>query len=272
MQVLRPASVRAAAEALSSDPGARLLGGGTLVVRASTAGDLSIGKWVLSDDLGLSGIAVAGGRASLGSGVTMAAVLAEPALWFLHPVASEIGGPAVRAMATVGGNLFAPSPYGDFAVALLALGAQVSVQAAAESEDVDLEAFLQAREAYVRHLVLGVSFAMPSEGAFRFLKVTRRHPHGASVLSIAACVPLQAGNVKGARIAYGAMAPSPVRAHSVEGALEGKPLDAGSIAAAIAAAGDGTAPASDPFASAWYRASVLPVHLARLLKTMVRKS
>ena len=55
----------------------------------------------------------------------MAKILAHPGLAFLHPVAREIGGPAVRAMATVGGNLFAPAPYGDFAVALLALGAEV---------------------------------------------------------------------------------------------------------------------------------------------------
>ena len=49
----------------------------------------------------------------------------EPGLAFLAPVAESIGGPAVRNMATVGGNLFARSPYGDFAVALLALGATV---------------------------------------------------------------------------------------------------------------------------------------------------
>ena len=51
----------------------------------------------------------------------MAAILAERELSYLHPVARIIGGPAVREAATVGGNLFAPSPYGDFAAALLAL-------------------------------------------------------------------------------------------------------------------------------------------------------
>ena len=43
----------------------------------------------------------------------MAKLAAHPELAFLRPVAQAIGGPAVRAMATVGGNLFAPSPYGD---------------------------------------------------------------------------------------------------------------------------------------------------------------
>ena len=66
------------------------------------------------------------GRAEIGAAATMASIVAHADLQFLRPVASSIGGPAVRAMATVGGNLFAPYPYGDFAVALLALGAEVT--------------------------------------------------------------------------------------------------------------------------------------------------
>ena len=62
----------------------------------------------------------------LGAGVTMSRIAKTTALAFLAPVARSIGGPAVRAAATLGGNLFAPSPYGDFSVALLALGAIVS--------------------------------------------------------------------------------------------------------------------------------------------------
>ena len=53
-------------------------------------------------------------------------IAAEPKLAFLKPVAKSIGGPAIRNMATVGGNLFARYPYGDFAVALLALDAESS--------------------------------------------------------------------------------------------------------------------------------------------------
>ena len=74
------------------------------------------------------------------------------------------------------------------------------------------------------------------------------------------------GRVQGARVAYGAMAPTAIQAEAVEKALEGKPLDDATIAAAAAVAAEGCAPASDPFASDWYRLNVLPVHLARLLK------
>jgi CO/xanthine dehydrogenase FAD-binding subunit len=107
---------------------------------------------------------------------------------------------------------------------------------------------------------------MPPAGSFRFRKVSRRHPHGASVLSIAAVLPVVESKIKGARVAYGAMAPTAVRASAVEKALEGTSLDDAAIEAAVAVATQGCSPATDPFASGWYRSNVLPVHLRRLLK------
>ncbi len=115
-----------AASALASDRNARFLGGGTLVMRAVNEGDVSIMTIVRSTDLAISQIRPAGARIEIGAGVTMAQILANRDLAFLHPAARTVGGPAIRAMATVGGNLFAPSPYGDFTAALLALDATVS--------------------------------------------------------------------------------------------------------------------------------------------------
>jgi CO/xanthine dehydrogenase FAD-binding subunit len=266
LALVRPDSLSAAAAALSADPGARFLGGGTLLVRDYNSGDLSIGTLVLSDGLGLDKIRIEGGRAELGAAVTMAKVAAHPGLAFLHGVAREIGGPAIRAMATVGGNLFAPSPYGDFSVAQLALGAEVTTEDASTSESTALEDFLKGRGDQKRRIVRSVSFALPPAGAFHFAKITRKHPHGASLLSIAALLPVVDGRVKGARVAFGAMAPTAIRAKAVEKALESRRLGDAAIADAVSVATEGTAPASDPFASAWYRANVLPIHLARLLK------
>jgi CO/xanthine dehydrogenase FAD-binding subunit len=256
-KVVRPTTIRDTSAALASTAGARFVGGGTLVVRDYSAGDVTISALVLPDALGLDTIRIDGDRVELGAAVTMAMIAAHPGLAFLHPVAREIGGPAVRTMATVGGNL---------AVALLALAAEVATVAGETQDRVALEAFLPTRSAAMRRIVTAVSFALPPECAFRFAKVTRKHPHGASVLSIAALLPTKDGRVEGARVAYGAMAPTPIRARAVEDALEGRPLDATSIAAAVKVAGEGTSPASDPCASDWYRANVLPVHLARLLQ------
>jgi CO/xanthine dehydrogenase FAD-binding subunit len=265
LDIVRADSVGDAAAVLADGDGARFLAGGTFLVRALTAGDVSIRKFVLADGLGLDRLTIGDtGAVTIGSAVTMAQVAREPGLAFLAPVAESIGGPAVRTMATVGGNLFAWSPYGDFAVALLALGASVVSEGLDGEEVTDLEGFLAAgpkRGAIVR----AVRFRAPPGGAFRYLKVTRKHPHGASVLSIAALLPVASGKVSGARVAYGAMAPRPIRARAVEAALDGKTLDAAAIAAAVQVAAEGTAPADDPQASAWYRRAVLPVHLGRLL-------
>jgi CO/xanthine dehydrogenase FAD-binding subunit len=194
----------------------------------------------------------------------MAKIAADPRLGFLAPVAGSIGGPAVRAMATVGGNLFAPYPFGDFTVALLALGATVSVEGPDKTETVDLDTFL-AKGNPMASIVRSVAFAAPPASAFRFAKVIRRKPHGASVLSIAAMLPLVDRKIAGARIAYGAMSPKPMRSRAVEKALEGRPLDAANIAIAIKVATVGCKPLTDPQASEWYRMAVLPVHLQRLL-------
>jgi xanthine dehydrogenase small subunit len=61
------------------------------------------------------------------------------------------------------------------------------------------------------------------------------------------------------------MAAMPVRAKAVERAIEGRALDAASVAAAVAAATEGTSPVNDSLASAWYRREVIGVHLRRLL-------
>jgi xanthine dehydrogenase small subunit len=259
-----------AAAAVASDRGARFLGGGTLVMRAVNEGDVSITTIVRSTDPAATQVRLAGARIELGAAVTMAQILTNAELAFLHPAARIVGGPAVRQMATVGGNLFAPSPYGDFTAALLALGATVAMSSGysgSSLSETPLEEFLSGRErGSSRGLVASVSFPrLQQPTAFRFRKVSRVRPKGISILSIAALIPVAGGRVAGARIAYGAMAPTPVRAKGVERALEGRTLDDAGIAAAVAACAEGTSPADDAIASAWYRREVLPVHLKRVL-------
>ena len=228
-----PVSVRTfassgeAAAALSADRGARYLGGGTLVMRALNEGDISISTVVRANDHALTRIDAAGPRVTIGAGVTFARILAERDLAFLHAPARSIGGPAVRNMGTVGGNLFAPNPYGDFTVALLALDAVVSVQGGLGSRDVPIEEFLQSRERQAGTLVLSISCQKPASAeAFRYRKIARIKPKGGSVITLAAHLPMSSGRIVGARIALGSMAPTPIRARAAERALEGRSLDA----------------------------------------------
>lgn len=255
-------SVKDAKAALAST-GTRYLGGGTLVVRAANEGDLTFSTYVRSTDPSLSSVEVSGRKARIGASVTMAEIARHPDLSALAAAARGVGGPAIRNMATVGGNLFAPAPYGDFAVALLALGAAVAV----DGNDIPVDAFLQDRDgAYARTVVSSVGIDLPAPEAFRFRKVSRIKPKGISVLSIAALLERGGdGIVRSARIALGCMADRPIRAKAAEKALVGKALTEEGIAGAVAVIGEGTAPITDPIASAWYRGEVLPVHFARLL-------
>ena len=257
------ATLGEAATALSADRDACFLGGGTLVMRAVNEGDAAVATIVRSTDRGFTQVRPAGARIEIGAGVTMAQILRHDELAFLHPAARAVGGPAIRSMATVGGNLFAPSPYGDFTTALLALDADgVGAGRLWRSRDAARGVPCGPRTRTAR-AGRGVSLARPAgPDVFRFRKVARVRPKGIAVLTIAAVLPLAGGRVAGARIAYGAMGPMPMRARAVERALEGRTLDPAGIAAAVAAAAEGTSPASDAIASDWYRREILPVHLA----------
>lgn len=258
------ADIAEAARALARDRAARYLGGGTLLMRAVNDGDQGFSTLILGPRGALREVRGIGERVEIGAGTTMAEVLGDRSLDFLHDAARGVGGPAVRSMATVGGNLFAPSPYGDFAAAMLALDATVT-QVGERGTPADLRAFLAGRDREPRSIVASVSVRRPAPGAFRFVKVSRVKPKGVSVLCIAAHLPTTAGRIAGARVAYGAMAATPVRIEAVERALEGRTLDEAGVAAAVAAAVEGLDPPTDAIASGWYRRAVAPVHLKRLL-------
>ncbi len=255
-----------AAAALSSDRGARYLGGGTLVMRALNEGDISISTVIRASDPALTRIDATGSRITIGAGVTFARILVERDLGFLHAAARSIGGPAVRNMGTVGGNLFAPNPYGDFTVALLALDAVVSVQGGLGSREVPIEEFLQSRERQVGTLVLAISCQKPgSAEAFRYRKIARIKPKGGSVITLAAHLPMSSGRIVGARIALGSMA------RTRNTSPRGRARAGGTFARCIhhrrrhgggrrrGVSGD------NALASAWYRREIVGVHLRRLL-------
>lgn len=255
LEVVVTETLADAAQAMS--PQARFLGGGTLVMRQVNYGDQRFNRIVRCRE-NLREIRGDGTRLTIGSGVTMADIMASRDLAFLAPGARAVGGPAVRNMATVGGNLMAPHPYGDLTVALLALEGQVTLSDGTERPLVD---YLALRQGLVR----AVSILRPSGDAFRFRKVARVKPKGVSVMSMAAHLNRSAGRLSNVTIAYGAMAGTPVRVPAVERALEGASLDLNGITPALNAATEGLTPPDDALASSWYRREVAPVHLRRLL-------
>ena len=256
------ASSDEAAQALNADHAARFMAGGTLIMRSVNEGDQSFSTIVRTDEPALRRIQPQGDRVTIGAGVTMREILESRELEFLHPAARAIGGPAIRNMATVGGNLFAPHPYGDLATALLVLDASATVAGGGE---IGIAQVIESRDRAPGPFVVSLSVIKPPHGTFRFLKVARIKPKGVSLITIAACLPQQAGVIAGARVAYGAVGPVPMRVSAVEQALEGKSLNAAGIAQALSVATSGIDIVSDGLATAWYREQVAPVHLARLL-------
>jgi CO/xanthine dehydrogenase FAD-binding subunit len=254
-------TVAEAGRAMLAARAAHFLGGGTILMRAVNEADAGVETVVRTTDPALRQVRVEGAAVVLGAGVTMAEVVAHRDLSFLAPVARVIGGPQVRAAATVAGNLFAAPPYGDLAGALLALGASVET---ADGRRMSVDDLL--RPNAPRVLVTAVHIPRPRDSAFRFLKVSRVKPKGISVFSVAALLPSGGGRIEAPRIVFNGMGPRPMRATGAERALAGQPLDAAAIARAAAAAAEGLTPEDDAIASAWYRREVAGVHLRRLLE------
>lgn len=255
-----------AARAMGADAG--YLGGGTLLMRAVNEGQAPA-RLIRVTDPGLAQVRITGDTVTIGAAVTMAGVLANRDLDFLHPVARVVGGPQVRNMATVVGNLFAHHPYGDFAAALLALNARV-IGAGGQSGARSIGELLRDRDH--AGLVAAIEVPRPRDRrSFGFLKVSRVKPKGVSVMSVAAHLPNEGGRIRNARIAFGAMGPTPLRSTGAERALEGQSLDAAAIDRAAAAAAEGLDPPTDQIASAWYRREVAGVHLRRLLMDMEKR-
>ena len=241
-----------AASALSDN--SKYIAGGTLVMRAVNYGDQSFDNVVrvLQPDRAISSD---GQGTRIGAGATMSDILANRDVDFLHPIARMIGGPAIRNMATIGGNLFAENPYGDMAAALLTLDAHVHTSA---GQTLPMDRFLQDRDNF-RGIVTSVVVPRVQSGSFAFRKVSRVKPKGVSVMTVS--VLMRAGEP---RVVFGNMGPTALRAPSAERALAQR-LSQGAIEAACSACTDGLAPAEDSLASVWYRNEVAPVHLRRLL-------
>jgi CO/xanthine dehydrogenase FAD-binding subunit len=245
-----PSSAAEAADLLRG--GGWLIGGGTVVMPKVNTGAVPVDRLISLRGAGLAGISVNANTVTIGAATTLAAVGADDRVAFLHPVIRSIASPPVRNLATVGGNLLVSQPHGDLAVALLALDAAVDVISADGTRTLTIGTPVEEHE-----IVTAVHFGLPRTGSWRYRKAMRRKHNSASIVTVAAVL-----DGENTRIALGGVAPRPIRAHAAEAVLRQNP-DA--VAEAAAAAHEGTAPFDDAYASAWYRARVLPVHVRRAL-------
>jgi CO/xanthine dehydrogenase FAD-binding subunit len=186
----------------------------------------------------------------------------------LKNAAHAVGGWAIRNMGTVAGNLFAPPPGGDFAVALLALDARIVVASRDGERNIPISEFFTG---FMTNVLLPgeiiKEFRIPlGIGQTSYIKYGRRGANTPSIVTVAANLHISDGSIEKARIAMGAVGPYPFRAVKAEDALTGKRLTEESIQNAADLAVSESEPFTDPIASEWYREKMIPIILRRCLE------
>jgi carbon-monoxide dehydrogenase medium subunit len=225
-------------------------------ITPNRAGGVQIGPTALQDDVA---------RSSLIQQLYPA--LAEAALW--------VGSTQTRNRATVVGNLCNASPAADTAPALLSCGAQVKIASAQGERTLALEEFfvgpgrtaLQDNE-LVAEIVLPVP--QPHSGAAFFRRT--RTAMDIAVVCGATMVQLSNGSCEKARIALGAVGPTPLRATRAEAALQGQALTDQVIEDASRLASEEARPIDDVRSTAEYRRDMVRVLTRRGLRQALERA
>ncbi len=156
--------------------------------------------------------------------------------------ASElIGGPQVRNVATLGGNVAHALPAGDGTIALLALGAEALLAGSQGTRWQPLETLFDApgKPTFDRARELLVSFRFPAKRpgeASAFHRIMRPQGVAIAILNMAARIRIgEDGTVLEATLAVGPAGPRPLRARAAEASLLGRKLDESTLEATLAA-------------------------------------
>lgn len=245
-----------------------VMAGGTNVLRFLPPG---AGGQVMSlSRVGLDKVSQANGGWHLGAAVTIARLRQTVAQPTLQVAAAQVGGPAIQNMATVGGNLHARQPYGDIAVALLALDATATFASSGGEQTKGIAEFYDDWKGGTPPsgaLLTGITVPA-SGGEATFLKLGRKAFNSSTIVSVAARVVKDGGAVSEARIALGGVGPHPMRCAPAEDAILGSALDAAAIARAAEAAEASVSPATDAIATEWYRRRMTAVFVRRALQQL----
>jgi CO/xanthine dehydrogenase FAD-binding subunit len=220
------------------------------------------GSLVLGATATLQALAVSPEVAAFAGGAVRAAALA-------------CGNRPVRSVGTLGGNLCHALPSADMAPILLALDGVARIADTGGTDEIPLRDFFTGPRRTVlgdRLLAAVVLPAPVSARCARARKLTRT-AEDISLVQVAVGLDLDGGVARAARVALGAVAPTPLRADDAEARLAGvhlaSPAGAAAIAEAAAAAAAAARPIDDQRASAEYRRAMVEVLTRRLLGEIV---
>ncbi|MDA9506978.1 FAD-binding molybdopterin dehydrogenase [Bradyrhizobium sp. CCBAU 11386] len=259
-------SLAAALDALNDyGPAGAPFAGGTWIMRSPIRHEplrehyVAIGK--ISE---LRAVQIGSDAVEIGAAVTHAALATAlaglPEFDVLATAAGSAANPAIRTMATIGGNLSTPNfAAADCVPALLCLDAEVEVSSRGDRERMSLNDFLKARPTLAPGRLLTRIVVPRSRRTTAHARLPLRRSGDYPVAIVSFSAELDALNrVERVRVAVGSVEPVARRWERLEAALLGRalePTQAANIAAELAGEFTGRDSVEAP---AWYRVNVLP--------------
>jgi xanthine dehydrogenase small subunit len=256
----RPAALPECLELMSAHPDAQLVAGATDLAVESNLRGRRFARLISLEALAeLRNFRESEAEVEVGAALTLSEIEAR---WHDLPAVFRewlelFASPLIRNRATLGGNLATASPIGDAAPLLLALDAKVRIASPAGSRTVALSSFFRGYRQTVLspgELLVSIHLPKPFPQHVRFFKVAKRRMDDISTVAAGLAVHLDAkGTVQRARLAYGGVAPVPMRATEAEDALYGRPWEEPAIHRAQQVLERTLKPISDHRGSAAYR-------------------
>jgi CO/xanthine dehydrogenase FAD-binding subunit len=275
--------VAEACRVLLEEPGAVVLAGGTdlmVHLRQSWRGRRPAAVVNVKRVPGLAGIEVTGSMIRLGALTSLTDIVEHPVIRAEYPVlpftARYMGSPAIRNLATVGGNLCNASPAADLPPVLLCLDAEVGIAQVDGERRLALDAFFlgPGRTALAPgELLTWVEFPRRRPPwPIRYERLDVRRAMDIAIAGAALSLDLAGGPapavVRAARVALGAVAPVPLRVEAAEACLVEEGLGDEAIEAAARLAMAAARPIDDVRASAAYRREMVGALVRRGLAAL----
>ena len=273
-----PDSVEAASKLLIEDEGAMILSGGTDILTKMKNGVIAPKALIsLRNVPGLKKIEYVKGR-----GVVIGGASTHNDLIFsevlnrrynsVSRTAQTMAANQVRHAGTVAGNIITAVPSADLPPILIALGATVTLVCVHGTRSLPLEeVFLGPGRTVLKRDEVMTEIVIPDQAmtGSAYFKYALRKAGALATVGVAAAVQMEGAVIKDIRVAFGAVAPVPMRAPKVEAFLKGKEAAEETLAEAAAIAHDECKPITDHRASEEYRRDLVGTFTKRAIRKAI---
>jgi CO/xanthine dehydrogenase FAD-binding subunit len=194
----------------------------------------------------------------------------------LTDAASIIGGIAIQGRASIGGNLCNSGPAGDSIPALIAHQVVCVIAGPGGTRQVPVEDFCVAPGRNVLgpgELLVSLRFPAPRDGTgSAYLRFIPREEMDIAVVGVGVSVVIERDRIAAARVAIGAVAPTPLYVRDAGEALLGEVPGPAAYAKAAAAARDASRPISDMRGTPEHRRHLVGVLTTRALERAIERA